>query len=197
MTTTILAALALSGVLAPTAKPEFRAQTDYGQAMKQAANEKKPMAVLIGKGDVFAKLMGDSSLTAEAKQLLTEKYVCLAINVETEAGKTLAGQFQMAEGGLIISSAGGTHQALRQSGSVSASDLAKHTGTYATAAGTPATTVTVGAPVTSSTPTYVYPAGGTYSPGSIYPAGGLYPSGGYQLPSSPFGANPAQCTGFR
>lgn len=195
MPTTILAALALAGVLAPTAKPEFSAQTDYGQAMKKAANEKKPIAVLIGKGDGFAKLMADSTLSAEAKKVLTEKYVCLAVNVETEAGKTLAGQFQMTEGGLIISSAGGGHQALRQPGTVSASDLAKHTSAYATATGTPATTVTVGGP--ASTPTYVYPAGGTYTPGAIYPAGGTYPSGGYHLPSTPYGLNPAQCTGFR
>jgi hypothetical protein len=194
MTTTILAALALSGVLAPAAKPEFRAQTDYGQAMKQAVSEKKPMAVLIGKGDVFAKMMADSGLTTEAKKVLTEKYVCLAVNVETEAGKTLAGQFQMSDGGLIISSAGGTHQALRQSGTVSASDLAKQTAAYAGSTGTPSTTVTVGAP---STPTSVYPSGGTYTPGAIYPAGGFYPSGNYQLPSSPFGVNPAQCTGLR
>src|SRR5262245_12660640 len=72
MTTTILAALALAGSLAPAAKPEFQAQTDYGQAMKVAATEKKPMAVLIGKGDIFAKMMADSNLTAEAKKLLAE-----------------------------------------------------------------------------------------------------------------------------
>jgi hypothetical protein len=193
MTTTMLAALALAGALAPGVKPEFQAKTDYGQAMKQAANEKKPIAVLIGKGDVFAKMMADSGLSAEAKKVLTEKYVCLAVNVETEAGKTLAGQFQMSEGGLIISSAGGTHQALRQPGTVSASDLAKHTSTYATATETPTTTVTVGGP--TNTPTYVYPAGGAYPPGTVYPAGGFTPSGGYRLPSSPYGLNPAQCTG--
>src|SRR5947209_3373721 len=72
MTTTILAVIALTGSLAPAAKPEFQAQTDYGQALKQAADEKKPMAVLIGKGDTFAKLLTDAGLSAEAKKLLTE-----------------------------------------------------------------------------------------------------------------------------
>ena len=70
MTTMYLAALALS--LAPAAKPEFQVQTDYGQALKLAANEKKPMAVLIGHGDTFAKVMADSGLSAEAKKKLLE-----------------------------------------------------------------------------------------------------------------------------
>src|SRR5262245_41290351 len=143
MTTTILAVIALTGSMAPAAKPEFQAQTDYGQALKQAATEKKPMAVLIGKGDVFAKLMADSSMSADAKKILSEKYVCVSVNVDTEAGKTLAGQFQLTDG-LVISSAGGTHQAYRQAGTVSAAELAKQTATYADAAGVPASTVTVG-----------------------------------------------------
>jgi hypothetical protein len=185
MTTAFLAVFALTGPLATAANPGFHAQTDYGQALKKAANEKKPMAVLIGKGDVFAKMMADSSLTTEAKKLLTEKYVCVSVNVETEAGKTLAGQFQLADGGLVISGAGGTYQALRQSGSVSPSDFSKHVGTYANSGEVPATTVTVG--VGSSTPVYR----GT-TPTYVYPAGG------YIYPSAPFSSYPSYgCTGFR
>jgi hypothetical protein len=184
MTTTILAVIALTGSMAPAAKPEFQAQTDYGQALKQAAEQKKPMAVLIGKGDAFAKVMTDTGLSAEAKKLLTEKYVCVSVNVETDAGKTLAGQFQLTDG-LVISSAGGTYQALRQAGTVSAADLAKHTATYANANGTPATTVTAGTPVTTSTSFYA-PA---YAPAAAAPT---YTIGGcangscgsvYSLPS--------------
>jgi len=190
MTTTILAVVALTGSLAPGAKPEFQAQTDYGQALQTAANEKKPMAVLIGKGDGFAKFMADGGLSADAKKLLTEKYVCVSVNVETEAGKALAGQFQLTDG-LVISSAGGTHQAFRQSGTVSAAELAKQTATYVNA-GTPSTTVTAG---TSTAPVTIYPAGGpTYAPASPRPPVYYYPAGtpGY----SPYGLTPG-CTGFR
>lgn len=161
MMTTILAAFALSGSLAPAAKPEFTAQTDYGQALKLAADGKKPMAVLIGKGDGFAKLMADAGLTAEAKKVLSEKFVCVTVDVTTDAGKALAGQFQLTDG-LVISSAGGALQALRQSGTVSAADLAKHTVAYANA-GTPATTVTAGEPVVTST--------SGYTPAAVSPAG--------------------------
>jgi hypothetical protein len=175
--------MALTGLLAPAAKNEVRAQTDYAFALRQAASEKKPMAVLIGKGDPFAKLALDAGLSAEAKKLLAEKYVCVSVNVETEAGKALAGQFQLTDG-LVISSVGGTHQALRQPGSVTVTDLAKHTAAYADVPGTPATTVTVGVPVTASyygqvittggcsggnCPTYVYPAGYSSCPNGRCP----------------------------
>src|SRR5215213_5600640 len=86
MITTILAVVALSGSLAPGAKPEFQAQTDYGQALKRAADEKKPMAVLIGKGDVFATLMTDAGLSDQAKTTLRDKFVCVAVDVNTPNG---------------------------------------------------------------------------------------------------------------
>jgi hypothetical protein len=198
MTTTILAALALSGVLAPTAKPEFQAQTDYGQALKRAAEEKKPMAVLIGKGDQFAKLMSDAGLSADAKKLLNDKYVCVNVDVTTNSGKKLADEFQLTDG-LVISSAGGNYQALRQPGKVTATDLAKQATAYANVASTPATTVTAGVPAATAAPTVIYGScpGGTC--GTIYPAAGfapsysscpggncgtVYPAGGYVFPSS-------------
>jgi hypothetical protein len=174
MTTAILAMIALAGPLAPAAKPEFQAQTDYSQALKVAATEKKPMVVLIGKGDSFAKMMTDSNMTTEAKKLLAEKYVCLTVDVNTEAGKSLAGQFQMTDGGLVISSAGGSHQALRHPGAVTANELSKHTATYVSVAAVPATTVGAGVPVQATYYTYPY----TYSscPGgncgsTVIPAG--------------------------
>ena len=185
MISTILAAFALSGSVAPTAKPEFSAQTDYATAMKRAADEKKPMAVLIGKGDTFAKMMSDAGLSAEAKKLLTDKYVCVTVDVSTDSGKTLAGQFQLTDG-LVISSAGGTHQALRQSGTVSAADLAKHTVAYANVSGTPATTVTDG--VVTSTSGYTPSAPATVYPAGYTPTFSSCPNGncgsGYVFPSS-------------
>lgn len=200
MITTILAVVALSGSLAPAAKPEFQAQTDYGQALKRAADEKKPVAVLIGKGDTFAKLMTDAGLSEEAKKTIRDKFVCVAVDVNTDAGKALAGQFQLTDG-LVISSAGGTHQALRQSGAVSAADLAKHTAAYANVTGVPATTVTAGAPVVTSTsfyggaPVYSgYVVGGCSggSCGTVIVGGcaggscGTVAPAGYSFPSAPF-----------
>jgi hypothetical protein len=177
MTTTILALIALTGSLTAGAKLELSAQTDYGQALKRAADEKKPMAVLIGRGNAFARLGAETGLPSESKKLLAEKFVCVSVNVDTDAGRELARQFQLTDG-LVISSAGGSYQALRQEGAVSASDLAKHAAAYATATGVPATTVTVGAaaPVTSTS--YASPVSGGWTPapaGYSYPAYGSYP----------------------
>ncbi|MCS6864058.1 MAG: hypothetical protein RMJ56_09745 [Gemmataceae bacterium] len=156
MTTTFLTVIALAGSLVPTA-PGFHAHSDYSHAMKRAATENKPVVVLIAQGNAFATLLNDANLTAEAKKLLTQKCVCVAVNLETEAGRALASEFQMPNGGLVISSCGGSYQALRQVGTVTARDLSRHTLTYATATGTPTTTVTVGAPATSyyQAPVYV------------------------------------------
>jgi hypothetical protein len=178
MTTTILAMIALAAPLVPAVRPEFQAQTDYSQALKVALTDKKPMVVLIGKGDSFAKMMTDANLTTEAKKLLTEKCVCLTVDVSTEAGKTLAGQFQMTDGGLVISNAGGSHQTYRQTGLVTATELSRHTTMYANTIGIPTTTVTAG------TPTYI-PA--------TYPPSTFAPSGNYILPSS-FSA--PRCTSY-
>jgi hypothetical protein len=144
MTTTILAAFALTGALSPAATPEFTVQTDYARALKVAAAEQKPVAVLIGAGDSFAKLMRDANLSAETKKALGDKFVCVSVDVSTPAGKELAGLFQMTDG-LVISTAGGAYQSVRHAGAVSAADLAKHTGTLTsapiTATTAPASTV--------------------------------------------------------
>jgi hypothetical protein len=192
VTTTILAVIALAAPLVPAARPEFQAQTDYSQALKVASTEKKPIVVLIGKGDSFAKMMTDANLTTDAKKLLTEKCVCLTVDVNTEAGKTLAGQFQMTDGGLVISSAGGSHQAYRQTGSVTATDLSKHTTTFANASGVPATTVTAGTPAATQTyiPSTYVPS--TYVPSTYVPST-FSPQVNYYLPRS---AAP-NSTGFR
>jgi hypothetical protein len=186
MTTTFWAVLALSGSLVPAATSEFQAQTDYGRALKLAQTEKKPMAVLIGKGDAFAKLMSDKNLTAEAKKLLSEKYVCVAVNTDTTSGKDLAGQFALSDGGLVISSAGGTHQALRQSGSVTAAELSKHVAAYATATGVPSATVTAG--VETAKPATTYAPSSSVTPASYGAPSYGTPSFAPSFGNSPFGS---------
>ncbi len=191
MTTMILAAIALTGSLVPVAKPEFQAQTDYGQALRQAAAEGKPMAVLIGHGNPFTKMMGDAALPEATAKLLRDKFVCVTVDVDTDSGAKLASQFQLTDG-LVISSVGGTHQALRQSGTVSVTDLTKHTAAYAGTTGTPATTVSVGAPVVTSTSGYTPAATAAPSPAGYSPVygGAIFP-GTYSLPSG--GCANGQC----
>lgn len=125
MVTTTLAAAALSFLLpVGTAKVTPTWQSDYRSAMQAATDQQKPVAVFIGKGEAgYNKLIGDGKgMGNESGQLLVEGYVCLYVDTDTAAGKTLAGQFQI-DSGLVISSPGGKVQALRHNGPVTSTEL--------------------------------------------------------------------------
>lgn len=110
-----------------TETPSF--QTDYTKALQTAAAQQKPVAVFIGKGAAgYAKLVG-GAIPADANQLLAKNYVCVYVNTDTEAGKTLASQFDISKG-LVISGKGGDVQALRYSGSVTPLELTGYLGKY-------------------------------------------------------------------
>jgi hypothetical protein len=149
MVTTTLAVVALAGALSTGASPTPSWQTDYSQAMASASAEQKPIAVFIGQGSKKpGEMMADGAMPEDAARLLKESYICLFIDTETASGKQLASQFAMSEG-LVISSPGGTVQALRHNGPLNGTELTRHLSQYANA-GQPVTTVTtgVGAPAT-------------------------------------------------
>ena len=89
-----LAAIALSGSLVASEKPEFPPQPASRMAMRPAAAAGPPMAVLIGNGNPFAKLMEDAKLPEATAKLLREKFVCVAVDVTTPAGAKLASQLR-------------------------------------------------------------------------------------------------------
>jgi hypothetical protein len=140
-TMTVLAlASALDLGISPS-KPQW--QTDYTQAMTRALEQKKPMAVFIGKSsDAIKQMTTDGVISADAAKVLTSSYVCVYVDTTTEAGNALAGRFEMKEG-LVISSPGGNVQAYRYTGTVPAATLTRELTTYATA-GEPITTVNAG-----------------------------------------------------
>jgi hypothetical protein len=132
MITTTFAAVALSAVLSTGAVAVPAWQTDYAKALTAAAAEQKPIAVFIGKGDAgYAKLVG-GEIPADAGQLLAKSYVCVYVNTDTAAGKTLAGQFDMSKG-LVISCKGGNVQALRYGGAVAPQSLTTYLTKYSDA----------------------------------------------------------------
>lgn len=193
MFTTTLAVVAVAGTFGAGASPSPGWQSDYAHARTLASSERKPIAVFIGPGGKPA----DKALSSDAAKLLRDGYVCLAVDTDTSAGKELAQKFALSEG-FVISSPGGTYQALRHSGPVG-SDLAATLGRYA-AAGQPATTVHTGGTVaisaTSAPAATVSPIGcvggncGTpLTVGSfIVPSAPAYPYGG----SCPNGKCPLQ-----
>jgi hypothetical protein len=154
-------------------------QPDYSQAVTRALEERKPMAVFIGRGaETFKQMITDGSISADAAKVLTTSYICLYLNTETASGKELAGRFDMTIG-VVISGPGGNLQAYRHSGAVSGETLTKELTHYASA-GQPATTVTAGADaspryISGGCPNgncqYVLPASASYPFGSSCPNG--------------------------
>lgn len=127
--------------------PDWR--TDYRTAMLSAAADQKPVAVFLSHGAV-------KDVPAEAAALLAKSYVCVTVDVDTAAGKELAGKFGVAEG-LVISSKGGDVQALRHAGPVPAAALAGYLAKYSDPARVVVSTEKVGADAVA--PAVVVPAG--------------------------------------
>ena len=132
MIATTFAAVALSAVLSTGAVAVPTWQTDYSKAIATATAEQKPVAVFIGKGvSGYSKLVG-GEIPADAGQLLAKSYVCIYVDTDTTAGKSLAGQFDISKG-LVISCKGGNVQALRYTGAVSPTSLTGYLAKYSEA----------------------------------------------------------------
>src|SRR5262245_21736143 len=98
---------------------------DYGLAWKQGHAEKKPLAVFIGSGDVGVENVSrEGKLSPEAKRLLDAHYICVYVDAEGAAGKSLAASLKVTDGrGLVISDRSGDYQAFRHQGRLSGDEL--------------------------------------------------------------------------
>jgi hypothetical protein len=104
---------------------------DYAAARARVADVGKPMAVFVASGqEGWTKVVRGGGLSPDARKLLTEKYVCLYVNTDTTAGRTLAGAFQVTKG-LVISDRAGTAQAYSLSGDLTGTELVQTLEKYA------------------------------------------------------------------
>ena len=130
---TFMALLALTGTLSTaniSTNPAWL--DDYGTAQARVTAVGKPMAVFVGSGqDGWTKVVRDGVVSAEVKKLLADRYVCLYVDTDTRAGKTLAGAFQVASRGLVISDRAGASQAFSLSGDLTGAELARTLQKYA------------------------------------------------------------------
>jgi hypothetical protein len=117
--------LALSGVagVADDAVPTW--QTDYTAALRQAETQNKPLAVFLAPGENgYEKVSRDGKLTRETRQFLSENYIPVSINTETEQGRRLAQAFEMPGGkGIVISNRNGAQQAFWHQGDLTNQEL--------------------------------------------------------------------------
>jgi hypothetical protein len=130
--TMMAAAFMAAGMTPGTLSPEPTWLTDYKAAQTRVASVKKPMAVFVGSGkDGWAKVIRDGALDPELKKALSTKYVCMYVDTDTAAGRTLAGALDLTTRGLIISDREGTKQAYSLAGDLTREELSSTLTKYA------------------------------------------------------------------
>jgi len=129
---TMMAAATLAAGLSPsTLSPEPTWLNDYATAQTRVAAVRKPMAVFVGSGkDGWGKVVRDGALDPELKKTLAQKFVCVYVDTDTTAGRSLAGAFEVASKGLIISDRVGTSQAFSLSGDLTKDELSRTLAKY-------------------------------------------------------------------
>jgi len=106
--------------------------TNYALARQQGANEKKPVAVIVGSGkDGWQKIVPSGALDKQQNQLLAGGYVCVYLDVATAEGKRMAQALEINGRGLVISDHSGKLMALHHQGAVASADLTRYLGKYA------------------------------------------------------------------
>ena len=129
---TLMAVVALSTGVATANLSSPAWLNDYGTAQARVAVVGKPMAVFLGSGpEGWMKVVRDGGVDSAVTKLLAEKYVCVYLDTTTPYGRSLAGSFQVAGRGLVISDKAGTTQAFSLSGDLTRAELARTLARYA------------------------------------------------------------------
>src|SRR5689334_3037166 len=119
-TSLLLVSLSGLGAVPSEALPALTWQQDYSRALEDAQRASKPMAVFFARGKQgWDGLLTDGKLGKEAEQLLRAHYVCVYVDQDSKAGKSLTADFNMSGAGLVVSSRGGEAQAYRHQGTLS------------------------------------------------------------------------------
>jgi hypothetical protein len=165
--------VALAGSLASANIPQQpKWEKSYFEARTWAVEKQKPLAVFIGSGVSGWEQVSKDGFDPKVYQLLKDKYVCVYVDTNTDAGKSLAKAFAVDAKGLVISDKTGNTQAFHHNGDLSKDLLAKAVEKYsevAVAASTESVATLAPAPVVIAAPTIQYqstcPSCPNYVPG--------------------------------
>lgn len=117
MNTSFLTAVLASALLTgQNSTPTW--QSDYAQARQQAAAQKMPLAIVFGSGaNGWTKVVRAESPNADITKMLSDRYVCLYVDMATPAGQKLAQSFEITGNvGMVISDRTGDLQAFWHQG---------------------------------------------------------------------------------
>lgn len=125
---TALVSLALAGILNA---PSW--QTSYHEAQRHAVAQRRPIAVVFAPGpNAWSKVIRDPSPSQEVNKLLTDRYVCVFVDTQSDAGKRLAQTFEIAtDRGLILSDHSGSVQAFWHQGDLTNDAITRYLTKYA------------------------------------------------------------------
>lgn len=175
-TSTILVALSTLPLPGMAKSVPQNWELDYFAARQHASQLHKPMAVILGKGQIgWKELSKSGQLSKQAMKLLEEKYVVVFIDTLSPKGKKLAKDFEMNKGlGIVISGSRGKLQAFRHEGALADAKLIEFLRRF----GDPNRVVrrTESNPQVTRISNYYQPTSPTYSPSYTQP--------GYSNPQS-------------
>ena len=184
---TLMAVVALTtSVSTATLSPNPTWLDDYNAARARVAVAGKPMAVFVGSGqEGRGSVVRDGAIDPVLNKFLADKFICLYVDTTTAAGRSLAGAFEVAGRGLVISDRKGTSQAYSLSGDLTKAELVRALEKYADAGPEARATETVireapAAPITVRPAAVTYPAAPAYVPQYVpqYRVVSGYPTGG-------------------
>jgi hypothetical protein len=136
VTSIVLVALATSPALTGRVSETTPVwQSDYFAAQRLSGQEKKPLAVFLGRGPRgWDSLSKEGQLSREAQELLNAHYICVYVDHGQASNKKLAEAFRMTEGtGVVLSDRTGDVQSFRHQGKLTNKELEGYLRTHADA----------------------------------------------------------------
>ena len=124
--------LAFSGI-SPSAKLDTPVWlNDYQAGTRQAAAQKKPLAVFLAPGvNGWRKVGQDNRLSPETQRILASRYVCVHIDTALAEGRRLARAFDIPSGlGIVISDRRAQVQAFSHEGELTAAKMVRYLTRY-------------------------------------------------------------------
>jgi hypothetical protein len=131
MHTSILV-LAFSG-FAPSANSDTPTWlNDYHAGVRQAAAQKKPLAVFLAAGvNGWRKVGQDNRLSHETQRILASQYVCVHVDTATPEGERFARVFEIPSGlGIVISDRTAQVQAFSHEGDLTDAKMVRYLTRY-------------------------------------------------------------------
>jgi hypothetical protein len=116
---TSLTCLALACTIPLTGLNAPLVHSSYGDAKEASRRSGRPMAVFVAKANAVEPVLQEGALSAQARKVLAERYVCVVLDPSTMENRKLVDALGITqEAGLVISDRSGSVQAYHHNGKI-------------------------------------------------------------------------------